>query len=139
LVLVRDQFPLEAREPNYSMTLINESSALDALGGDKNLLIELAKMFVEDAPIALATLRKAMESENSRAVLSEVHMLKGLVSTFFAKEVVEQARRLEEAAAIGNLTLLSNGGFRELRRSIEAMILDFQSLGWVDPHLNEVV
>jgi len=37
------------------------------------------------------------------------------------------------------LTLLSNGGFRELRRSIEAMILDFQSLGWVDPHLNEVV
>lgn len=120
------------------MTLINESSALDALGGDKNLLIELAKMFVEDAPIALATLRKAMESENSRAVLSEVHMLKGLVSTFFAKDVVEQARRLEEAAAIGNLTLLNNGGFRELRRGIEVMILDFQSLGWVDPHLNEV-
>lgn len=115
------------------MTLINESSALEALGGDKNLLMELAKMFREDAPNALMKLQVAIKSENSKTVLSEVHLLKGLSSTFFAKPVVEQAQRLEEAAAIGNLEPFRNGGFNELQKNVEAMILGFQSLGWVDP------
>ena len=115
------------------MTLINESSALEALGGDKSLLVELAKMFSEDAPNALKTLQVAITRENSKTVLSEVHLLKGLASTFFARPVVEQAQRLEEAAAIGCLEPFRDGGFNELQQNIEAMILDFQSLGWVDP------
>ena len=96
-------------------------------------MVELAKMFTEDAPIALKTLYVAIKSENSNSVLSEVHLLKGLVSTFFAKPVVDQARLLEEAAAIGSLEPFRNGGFKQLQQNVEAMIVDFQSLGWVDP------
>ena len=113
------------------MTLINESSALDALGGDKNLLLELARMFNEDAPRALINLRDAIKSENHSDVLFEVHLLKGLVSTFFAKPVVDHAQRLEEAAVIGSLELLRNGGFDEFQQNVDSMILEFQSLGWV--------
>ena len=117
------------------MTLINESSALEALGGDKDLLVKLAKMFSEEAAKTLKTLHAAIKSENSNTVLSEIHLLKGLTATFFAKLVVEQAQYLEEAAAVGNLEPFRNGGFKELQQNVEGMILDFQSLGWVDPRL----
>jgi len=133
ILFCKKQIPPEALELRLAMTLINVSNALEALGGDRNLLVELAKMFSEDAPIALKTLRVALKSENSNSVLSEVHLLKGLVATFFAKPVVDQAQRLEEAAAVGSLEPFRNGGYNELQQNIEAIILDFQSLGWVDP------
>ena len=113
------------------MTLINESSALDALGGDKNLLVELAKMFAEDAPKVLGNLQIAMDAGDRGVVHSEVHLLKGLVSTFFAKPVVELAQRLENAAAVGDLDLFLTGGFDELQVKVKAMVHNFKIRGWV--------
>jgi len=113
------------------MSLINESSALEALGGDKNLLVELARMFAEDAPNVLSNLKIAMDTGERGVVHSEIHLLKGLVSTFFARPVVELAQRLEDAAAAGNLEVFLTGGFDELQGSVKAMVHFFRMRGWV--------
>ena len=124
-------FLLELPKLNLNMA-INEARALDALGGDSTLLVELANIFAEDAPNALEKLRSAVDKNDFSAALSETHSIKGLVSTFFAKSVVDLAQRLESEAASEKLELFRNGGFEELSQNIEAIILDFKSRGWVD-------
>ena len=71
------------------------AAALARVGGDEELLKEIAEMFVDQCPDALAEVHRAVESNDSDALQNAAHSLKGSVGNFGAKAAFEAALRLE--------------------------------------------
>ena len=113
-----------------TQTLIDEKAALEALNGDRQLLSELAIMFVEDAPAILEELQTAVDSQDQATAHRSIHSLRGLSSTFFAVEVVELAGRLEQDVKSQSLESLRNGGFIALKCSIESLVKKLKESGY---------
>lgn len=113
------------------MFQIDEERALLALEGNRILLLELASMFREDAPLLLCSLKAAVANENATHTRSVVHSLKGLVATFYAQPTFELADRLEHSAAIGQLEIFHQGELEKLEQAIESVIEEFVDRGWI--------
>ena len=116
------------------MFQIDEERALQALDGNRNLLMELATMFREDVPQILRELKTAINNENAMQTLSAVHSLKGLASTFYAQPTVDLAHRLEDSAANGQLEMFHQGELEKLEQAIDSVIEEFVVRGWVTEH-----
>jgi len=96
--------------------------ALRYAGGDRQLLDELAEMFVHDAPERLSTLRDALQKGDTEAADRTAHSLKGALAMFGAHRSAALARDIEALCHAG---LLEKAG--ELRDSLEthvALVLD---------------
>jgi HPt (histidine-containing phosphotransfer) domain-containing protein len=113
-----------------TQTLIDEKAALEALNGDRQLLGELATMFVEDAPTLLQALQSALDCQDQVTAHRTIHSLRGLSSTFFAVEIVELAGRLEQDVKSGNFESLRNGGLLALKHSIDHLLKELQESGY---------
>jgi two-component system, sensor histidine kinase and response regulator len=86
---------------------LNLSSALDRVGGDEELLRELAVIFADDYPRQLGLIEEAIAKQDLPTAERESHGLKGAVANFGATEAVEAARALEFAAREGRQTELA--------------------------------
>ncbi|MCR9293657.1 MAG: Hpt domain-containing protein [bacterium] len=106
---------------------VDLGAALDALAGSRELLCDLGQMFLEDAPEILGQLRQAVDVQDAEACHRLTHSLKGLASTFFAEQTVEQARLLEGQAATGNLVALSDGGVDRLEALVSELIAELKA------------
>ena len=91
-------------EPYDNQGILNLAAALERLGGDRELLEEVAQLFLETAPKALAQLREAVAKHDAPAVASAAHSLKGSVSNFEAGPSCQAALRLERMGRSGELT-----------------------------------
>jgi len=69
---------------------------LARVGGDRALLAELVRLFVDDAPRSLARIRKAIDAGDGEELRRAAHTLKGAASNFDAPALVQAARALEE-------------------------------------------
>ena len=73
----------------------DRDAALARVGGDAELLKELADLFREEWPRSLAQLHAAVARHDSKGVQNEAHGLKGAVSNFGPTPAVEAALYLE--------------------------------------------
>jgi HPt (histidine-containing phosphotransfer) domain-containing protein len=80
------------------------ATALGRVGGDEELLKEIAEIFLEQCPEELAEIRRAIEAQNPEAVQEAAHSLKGAVGNFGAKTAFDAAYRLELMGRKGNLS-----------------------------------
>ena len=78
--------------------------ALDRVGGDQELLEEVAQLFLDDYPNSVAEIEQALAIGDPRGVERGAHTLKGSVSNFGADSVVETALALELAGHQGDLS-----------------------------------
>lgn len=85
------------------LDVLNSEELLDRVGGDIDLLQELAGVFREDCPKLLAEIRWAVAAENAPALMRAAHTLKGAVANFGADAAREAASRLETMARAGDL------------------------------------
>jgi signal transduction histidine kinase/CheY-like chemotaxis protein len=69
---------------------------LARVGGDRELLAEISRLFVDDAPRHLERIRQAIDARDGDALLRAAHGLKGAAANFDADGVVSAARTLEE-------------------------------------------
>jgi CheY-like chemotaxis protein/HPt (histidine-containing phosphotransfer) domain-containing protein len=69
---------------------------LARVGGDRQLLAEISKLFVDDAPRHLEKIREAIEQRDGESLRRAAHGLKGAAANFEADGVVSAARTLEE-------------------------------------------
>jgi signal transduction histidine kinase/DNA-binding response OmpR family regulator len=69
---------------------------LARVGGDRELLAEISRLFVDDAPRHLDRIRRALEMRDGEGLRRAAHGLKGAAANFDATGVVEAARALEE-------------------------------------------
>jgi HPt (histidine-containing phosphotransfer) domain-containing protein len=91
-------------EPTSSREILNLAAALDRVGGDSELLEEIAKLFLDTAPKLLDQIRQAVADRDAAALARSAHTLKGSVGNFSADAAFEAAFRLEKMGRSGELT-----------------------------------
>ena len=96
------------------------AAALARVGGDEELLKEIAEMFLEQCPDALAEVHQAVEANDSVALQNAAHFLKGSVSNFGAQEAHAAALRLEMMGRHKDLGD-SREALAELDKALEAL------------------
>jgi HPt (histidine-containing phosphotransfer) domain-containing protein len=74
---------------------IDETQALQLLGGDRDLLKQLATIFKEDASVLVREYETAMTHGDLVSAQRAVHSLKGLVATFYADDAVTSLAAIE--------------------------------------------
>ena len=77
------------------------TEVLARVGGDRELLAEISRLFVDDAPRHLSKIREALSARDGEALRRAAHGLKGAAANFDAEGVVQAARTLEEMGRTG--------------------------------------
>ncbi|TWT59152.1 Signal transduction histidine-protein kinase BarA [Thalassoglobus neptunius] len=88
--------PTPAEEPVERSTMsevpkFNLAIALERMGGDQEILDEMIKAFLEDAPVLLQEVHTARSENDWSDLRRGAHSLKGLAANFEALPVVESA------------------------------------------------
>jgi PAS domain S-box-containing protein len=84
--------------------VLDETVALARVGDDRELLAEMAELFLHECPQLMNDLQRAVASGDPAIVKSAAHKLKGAVDNFAAPGAFEAARRLETMGRSGDLT-----------------------------------
>jgi HPt (histidine-containing phosphotransfer) domain-containing protein len=79
------------------LAIVDLSAALARLGGDRELLREIAGLFLEQQDELLSRIREAVTATDGPALERAAHVLKGAVANFGAQRAAELAFRLEKA------------------------------------------
>ncbi len=102
-------------------------AAIETLDGDRELLEDMIRLFLDDAPIRLEVLRRAQANRDAAALADAAHALKGMVAHFHAARCRELAARVEHDArcdgpdARGDPTALA-AAVRELMAELQASV-----------------
>lgn len=111
-------------EVSEQLSGLDLASALARVGDDEELLKEIAGIFLEQCPEALAEVNRAIETADGEALEHAAHSLKGSVGNFGAKDAYDAALRLELA-----------GRHREFGRTGEALSDLERALDTLNPQL----
>ncbi|HEV2201158.1 MAG TPA: Hpt domain-containing protein [Bryobacteraceae bacterium] len=93
---------METKHPGAGDGL-DRKAALDRVGGDLDLLKDIAHVFLDDCPRSLEELRLAAARGDCPTVERVAHGLKGAASNFGAGRVVAAGLALEQMARAGKL------------------------------------
>ena len=118
----------DIREPApapFSATAFDREAAMERLGGDAELFVEVAQLFVADAPKMLDELRQSIAAADAAGVRLRAHGLKGAAGYLAASATVEAAQILERDAASGDLSRATES-FARIESAVERLITDLQ-------------
>ncbi len=106
---------------------LDRTVALSRVGGDAELLKEIAQLFIAEYPCVLDQLRDAMARGDAKLVERTAHGLKGSVANFGAPAAVEAARMIE---AFGRAQQLQEAAqvIRSLELALAALRPELESL-----------
>ena len=99
--------------------MFDKPLALSRVGGDAELLKEIALLFLDDYPKSLSDLRQAVASGDARRMERTAHGLKGSVSNFGARPAVDAALRLETLGRLQKLEFVDRGEVEQVLRALE--------------------
>jgi len=106
------------------------SEALQRLAGDEDMLLMLAEIAAEDAPVLLSQLGSQIEEASLSSAARTAHALKGLLSGFVSGPPTSElqpliaAAREDDAATTATL-------FSKLRPKLKALIEEIETLSRV--------
>jgi len=78
-------------------------TALARVGGDLELLREIAQLFLDEYPGSLDDIHQALEAGDANKLERAAHGLKGSVANFGARAAVDAAFQLEQLGKAGKL------------------------------------
>ncbi|HKV42681.1 MAG TPA: DAHL domain-containing protein [Blastocatellia bacterium] len=93
--------PLEAGPPAEEE--LDKQEALERVGGDVELLLELRDLFLGECPRMLEGIRDAIARSDTRGLAGAAHDLKGAVGNFGSRSAYSAAERLEMMGREGKL------------------------------------
>jgi CheY-like chemotaxis protein len=117
--------PANGAEQEMASPAVDVREALDRVGGDAELLHELADVFLADCPRMWRNLGEALGKGDARQVARAAHALKGSVATFGARAAHGLAEQLERKGREGDLTQAADIAARlddELQRLQSALV-----------------
>lgn len=88
---------------NEQLTNLDRAIALERVGGDLELLQEVARLFIDDCPSCMQSISAAISANDPKALERAAHNLKGAVANFGAKATVDAALRLEQMGRAGQI------------------------------------
>ena len=83
---------------------VDLTAALELVDGDRELLVDIIDLFLEQIPESLSAIHQAIADGNGQALDRAAHKLKGSLGNFGKKAAYEHALRLEEMGREANLT-----------------------------------
>ena len=107
--------------------LVDRATVLDRVGGDEDLLREIAGIFLTEYPRLIDEIQSAVDKGDAIRLERAAHSLKGSVSNFGAPAATEAAYRLE---SIGRKLQMTQAA-----EALEDLVLQFQQLR---PELEEL-
>ncbi len=119
--------------PARAESLIDMTSLLARVGGDRNLLAEMAGLFLEELPRSLSAIREAISESDAKNLERAAHILKGSVGNFEAKGAFDAALHLETVARNGDL-LDASGACRKLIDELDRLRPVLATLGNGEAH-----
>jgi HPt (histidine-containing phosphotransfer) domain-containing protein len=114
-------------DPSDTTAILNLAAALDRVGGDKELLEEVAQLFLETSPDLVAEIGRAVAAGNAEALERAAHTLKGSVGNFGAEAAFEAALRLEKMGRSRDLSGVE-AALRALEEEMERLRPALESL-----------
>jgi PAS domain S-box-containing protein len=108
-------------EPATPPVIFDAATMLRNIGGDRDLLEQLAELFLQRYPVMMDTIRAALADRDHAAVEQAAHALKGTAGNLCASEVMLSAGQLE---AIGRLGSLVEGPmiYTQLERAVLRLV-----------------
>jgi CheY-like chemotaxis protein len=107
--------------------ILDTQEALERVGGDAELLRELADVFLDDCPRMWQNIEDALAKGDARQLARAAHTLKGSISTFGARTAREVAAQLEAQGGKGDLSSAGrtvarlNGELQRLKAALERL------------------
>jgi HPt (histidine-containing phosphotransfer) domain-containing protein len=101
------------------------SAALNYVGGDRALLDELLTIFVEDAPLRVEAIRRAIAVGAAAELTREAHTIKGALKVIGATAAAGLAQGLEALGRDGNMgeaDKLARALEREMDRLMQSLL-----------------
>jgi len=117
-----------ARSGNGGWLSAVPTQVLDRVGGDRELLAEISRLFVDDAPRHLERIRAALDARDGESLRRAAHGLKGAAANFDADGVVSAARALEEMGRTEQFDAL-DAAWRSLTRETDRLISVLRTVG----------
>jgi PAS domain S-box-containing protein len=106
----------------------DETAALACIGEDRELLAELAGLFVRECPRLLADIEAALAQGSPVLLKGAAHALKGAVDNFGAVPTYAAAQKLETMGRTGNLADAS-AAWNDLQREIARLLPELAEYG----------
>jgi two-component system, sensor histidine kinase and response regulator len=100
----------------------DKAEALGRMAGDRELLQELCRIFLEESPAVMGKIRHGVAEGEAEAIQRAAHSLKGEASCLAAAKVSQLARQLEEMGQDHNLAKAA-----ETFESLEREVADLQA------------
>jgi two-component system sensor histidine kinase/response regulator len=107
--------------------MIDHNVALSRVGGDTELLKEIAVLFLETYPDVLQEIRTAAENGDAQTLERSAHGLKGSVANFGAAAAVDAAMLLENMGRTHQLQEATQG-LRNLEIALSALRPELEAL-----------
>ena len=107
--------------------MIDRKVALSRVGGDTELLKEIAILFLETYPDVLQEIRTAAEQCDAQLLERSAHGLKGSVANFGAAAAVDAARLLENMGRTQQMQE-ATAGLRNLEQALAALRPELEAL-----------
>ena len=113
--------PAEAEsELESPAAVVDMNALLIRVEGDKNLLAQMAELFLEECPQSLSTIREAVLRRDAKELERSAHTLKSAVGNFAAQKAMEAALELETMARDGDLNDAEKA-YQALEQEIERL------------------
>ena len=91
------------------------------LGGDKELLLEVVRLFLDDCPVRVAAIKAAVDGRDAALIRTTAHALKGAAATLSAHKLFDSARTLERIGTEGRLDA-AEAAWRQLSMDATSVI-----------------
>ncbi|MBI4873076.1 MAG: Hpt domain-containing protein [Acidobacteria bacterium] len=105
---------------NRDLASLDRALALERVGGDEELLREIAVLFLEECPQMMSEIQSAVATGNAIALERTAHSLKGSVGNFGAHQAFRAAARLEAIGRSRDLSSVSQA-WADLAAAMEAL------------------
>ena len=121
----------ELSESSTNELVFDISNIMNTLDGDKEILLELVKVFISDYPEQLKGIGKAIATKNFEQLVKAAHKFKGAVSNFGFKRAYEIAHELER---MGKESRLSGSKLLQDELSVEMKKFElfFTNPSWIN-------
>lgn len=110
-----------------SETVIDLDEALAFTAGDREMLIEMGGLFLQEGPRQLQDVHTAVEAADATAIREAAHTLKGSVVIFGAGNAEAAALAVQLAADDGDLSRVDEA-YATLNREMERLMREVEKL-----------
>jgi two-component system sensor histidine kinase/response regulator len=119
--------PVNNMRFSEQLVSLDHAMVLERLGGDEELLQEVAQLFLEEYPTLMSEMCSAAQGGDAHRLERAAHSLKGSIANFGVEPAVQAALNVENIGRSGDLTNAVNA-YEQLAALMRQLHPSFEQL-----------